>query len=179
MAKTKISLKNITFNILAIIAIIAVGFILFNTIAGAKGFAVISNSMSPEFNKGDVVFTREIDFEKINVGDVVTVQFPDKSGYCTHRVYSIDTSNKSIKTKGDVNLSPDPIETSAKNIKGKVWYSVPYLGYFSIWFGKISTVKLIIILTIAAILLLFATTILSRIKKKKKSQTRSECNEQI
>ena len=81
----KIKPRNIIFNILAIITVLAAVFVCFNIFSGAKGYSVITDSMSPSINKGDVVFVKKADFSSLNEGDVVTVRFADGSGYFTHR----------------------------------------------------------------------------------------------
>ena len=73
----KIKPRNIIFNILAIITVLAAVFVCFNIFSGAKGYSVITDSMSPSINKGDVVFVKKADFSSLNEGDVVTVRFAD------------------------------------------------------------------------------------------------------
>ena len=66
-------IRNILFNILAIVTVIAVVFVGFNLISGAKGYAVSSPSMKDTLNVGDIVFVKPVAFEELQVGDVVTV----------------------------------------------------------------------------------------------------------
>ena len=50
----------------------------------------------------------------------------------THRVVSqgFDGDGEVVlRTKGDANEDPDPKPVRAVQVKGEVWYSVPYLGY--------------------------------------------------
>ena len=171
----KIKPINVLFNILAIITVIAVGFVGFNIISGAKGYAVITDSMVPVFKKGDIVFVKETDFSSVNEGDILTVSFPDSSGYFTHRVVSVDRDAGMFRTKGDANESEDPQPSTAEQIVGKVWYSVPLLGYISIFISSMNLIKISVILAIVVIILVTATTIIS---KSKKSKTRGDSNEQ-
>lgn len=171
----KIKPLNVLFNILAIVTVIAVGFVGFNVISSAKGYAVITDSMSPVFNRGDIVFVRQTDFSSLNEGDIVTVEFQDGSGYFTHRITSIDHEAGMFRTKGDANLSEDPQPSMAEQIKGKVWYSVPLLGYISIFISSIDTIKISVILGVVVIALIALTTI---IQKSKKNRSRGDSNEQ-
>ncbi len=99
----KIKPRNIIFNIFAIITALAAVFVCFNIFSGAKGYSVITDSMSPSINKGDVVFVKKADFSSLNEGDVVTVRFADGSGYFTHRITKIDHEFGMFRTKGDAN----------------------------------------------------------------------------
>lgn len=56
--------------------------------------------------------------------------------------------------------------TPADRIVGKMWYSVPLLGYFSIAFGGVSQIKGLIILAIAAVALVALNMLLTHMKKK-------------
>lgn len=163
----KIRPLNVLFNILAIITLIAVVFVAFNIFSGAKGYAVITDSMSPEINRGDVVFVKQTDFNSLKQGDIVTVTFPDGSGYFTHRIIAIDYDAQVIRTKGDANQSRDPQPSVKEQIVGKVCYSVPLLGYFSIAFSNLGAVKISVILAVAAIVLITLSAAASKLKKAK------------
>ena len=161
----KIRPLNVLFNILAIITLIAVVFVAFNIFSGAKGYAVITDSMAPEINRGDVVFVKQTDFGSLNQGDIVTVAFPDGSG--CFRIIAIDYESQIIRTKGDANQSRDPQPSSGEQIVGKVWYSVPLLGYFSIAFSNLGAVKISVILAVAAIVLISLSAASAKLKKAK------------
>lgn len=170
----KIKPRNIIFNILAIITALAAVFVCFNIFSGAKGYSVITDSMSPSINKGDVVFVKKADFSSLNEGDVVTVRFADGSGYFTHRITKIDHEFGMFRTKGDANQSEDPQPSQAEQIVGKLWYSAPLLGYASIAFNELGTVKISVILAIVVILLIAVTAAVEKIKK---SKVRGDSNE--
>lgn len=168
----KIKVRNILFNILAIITVIAVLFVGFNMITGTKGYAVTSNSMADRFNRGDIVFSRKVDFDELKTGDVITVRVND-SGYFTHRIVDIDSEKRTVTTKGDANSSVDPMPTEAEKIAGRMVYSIPFLGYISIVLGNSSQTNiLLIILIITAAILIAANTIVS-----KKQKMRGDSNE--
>ena len=165
--KTKLKLGNILFNFLAIITVISVGFVVFNFLTGAKGYAVTSQSTAKTLERGDVVFSREAEFDELKIGDVVTVGSADGKEYFTHRIVDIDRENKTVSTKGDNNPEKDPMDTPADRIVGKMWYSVPLLGFITITFGSLSQTKGLIILSAVAIALIAINIILTKIKAKK------------
>ena len=83
--------------------------------AGYRMFTVVSGSMLPEYEIGDVLISKEVDPSTIKVGD--DVSYLGKSGtfkdkVVTHRVIKIDedVDGKTVfHTKGLANLIEDPI----------------------------------------------------------------------
>ena len=71
--RVKPKVGNVLFTILAIITVISVGFVAFNLLSGAKGYAVTSDSMAETLHRGDLVFSKKAEFAELDVGDVVTV----------------------------------------------------------------------------------------------------------
>lgn len=76
---------------------------------------VVSNSMSPEFSRGDLILTQKLDLT-IQPGDIVTFTTPEVMTVVTHRVVRID--GERIRTKGD-NTNIDYFQTTQKDIIAK------------------------------------------------------------
>ena len=131
----------------ASIVILFVGTML---VSGTKAFAVESDSMAPRLQRGDVVFVRPTAFEKLTAGDVISAHLPESGGVFTHRIVEVDAANRCVTTRGDSNLSNDPMPTDASKIIGKLWFSLPYLGFLSF---SLDGKYLIYILLAAAIVL--------------------------
>ena len=125
------SVRHVLRNIFAILIALIGLFVLFVLVSGTKGYAVQSDSMAPRLVRGDVVFVRRIAFEELAVGDIISAHFPDGSGVFTHRVTGIDADKRQIQTRGDHTLSDDPMATDESNIIGKLWFSLPYVGFLS------------------------------------------------
>jgi signal peptidase len=92
---------------------------------------VLSGSMTPHLPVGSVVLIRPVDPGTLHVGDVATYQkAPGKAEYITHRIVGINTSTTpaTFTFKGDANRGADIDPVPATAIRGKVWFSVPYLG---------------------------------------------------
>ena len=172
----KIRPLSVIFNIFAIITVITVAFTLFNVFSGAKGYAVVTDSMAPQLKKGDIVFVKSVEFESLKENDIVTVAFPDRDGYFTHRIVSIDYDFGIFRTKGDASDQEDPQPSLKEQVVGKLWYSVPLLGYFSIAFKNMNFIKISVILAVAAIVLVTASTI---VQKNRKSERKDDSNEQV
>ncbi len=111
-------------------------------VGGALGsspvYVVVSSSMVPTLEIGDLVAAQSVPFSSIQVGDVIIYSRPDSPGGCggetiVHRVVGI--TNKGLVTQGDnrvTNPRPDswsPIP--APCVRGKVMFAVPYLGLVS------------------------------------------------
>ncbi len=131
-------IKTIPFLILTVI------FICF--IAGtfkSMPVAVASNSMNPEFYRGDVVIVNKLnqnEIDSIKIGDIIQYKLDNK--FVIHRVVEIiDKDGHIYKTKGDNNNVADFKYVSSSQIVGKVVQVIPKLGYPSIWFGEILKVS--------------------------------------
>lgn len=146
---------------------LAVGFVGFNLVSGAKGYAVTSPSMKDTLNVGDVVFVKSVGFEELKVGDIITVASSDGKSFFTHRVVEINSENKTVNTRGDANGADDPMPTEAQRIVGRVWYSVPLLGFITIGFGYVSRSAGLLILALVAVVLVVLNSILTKSEKRR------------
>ena len=90
--------------------------------------AVFSNSMVPEFYKGDMAVVEGV--SDIRLGDIIVFDVPSRSVPIIHRIISIQDGE--IRTKGDNNPSIDPWITSKENVHGKVLFIIPGLGWVKI-----------------------------------------------
>ncbi len=100
-------------------------------LADATPYTILTGSMKPDLPPGALVVVRPA--ERISLGDVITYQL--KSGedtVVTHRVVGQSVNAKgetTFLTQGDANDTPDFEPVRPVQLKGKVWYSVPYLGH--------------------------------------------------
>lgn len=151
-----------------IVTVIAVAFVGFNVISGAKGYAVTSDSMKDTINIGDIVFVKPVSFEELEVGDIITVTSTGERFNFTHRIVGIDRQARTVTTRGDANNSDDPMPTEAERIVGRVWYSVPLLGYLAISFSDDLRTTTIIILAFGAVGTVLGNTLLTKYDSKRK-----------
>ncbi len=97
---------------------------------------VISRSMWPALNRGDVVFIKETTREEIEVGTVLI--FRRNNGITIHRVIRLD--GDTIVTKGDANTrEDDPITFDDVVGVNPVWFGrpamIPYVGRLALAAG--------------------------------------------
>lgn len=112
---------------------------------GARPLTVLSGSMVPTYDPGDVVIVRPVDAEDLPVGAVITFQpTSDDPRLTTHRIDSVvfGSEGRSYLTKGDANEVVDASPITPDQVKGEVWYSVPLVGHVSMWLagGSVRTV---------------------------------------
>ena len=107
------------------------------TIGGFRIFTVATGSMEPKYEVGDILISKEINENEINIGDDIVYKgevgsYKDKM--ITHQVVSIRKENGEIKitTKGIANSEEDP-EISSGQVYGKIIYKVKTLSFI----GKI------------------------------------------
>jgi signal peptidase I len=131
---------------------------------GYDRYVITGGSMSGTFERGSLVFERQVPVEDLNVGDVITYLPPAESGISelvTHRVISI-TPNPDVsgglvfKTKGDANASADPWTfTLADTVQPRVLGWIPLVGWIFIALSAPGIRMLAIGIPAAVIALLF------------------------
>lgn len=124
---------GISGGLLALVILVGMLAVVLPAIAGATPLTVLTSSMEPKLPPGTLVIVKPTNTADIRVGDVITYQIESgKAGVVTHRVTEISTSSNGSKTftaQGDNNDTPDAKPVEAVQIMGKVWYSVPWIGY--------------------------------------------------
>ena len=119
--------------VLGIVAV-AVALSLVPAIGGGHTLTVLSGSMAPSIPAGSVVIDRAAPARSLQVGDVVTYATTDEvSGVhilITHRIIALRAGSTGTQfiTKGDANNTADDRAVGSSQIRGKVWYHVPYIG---------------------------------------------------
>jgi signal peptidase len=99
--------------------------------------AVVSNSMKPTFERGDLLMVMGVESPSdIAENDIIVYRLEGQTNSIVHRVIEVVNQNDQVlfKTKGDANSSPDPRLVKPHEVRGKVLFWIPKLGYISIWF---------------------------------------------
>lgn len=78
---------------------------------------VISDSMNPQIEKGDLVLMQNI-YVKPEMGDIINFKVPDVELPVTHRISSM--SGNEMRTRGDSNPNEDTWRITDANILGKI-----------------------------------------------------------
>lgn len=159
-SKTEKSLAHyigVSVSVVALIFVIAIALaaIIVPRAVGATPLAVLSSSMEPKYPIGTLVVIRPVPAADIQVGDVITYQIESgKPAVATHRVIEKGFRHDGevqFVTRGDANNVADAEPVREVQVRGRLWYAVPYLGYVSTWLTG-DTRGLIV--SLAAVLLL-------------------------
>lgn len=135
-------------------------------------FTVVSGSMKPTYDIGDVLISKETDASKIKVGDTISYlgragSFRDK--VITHKVVGIekDENGKYVfRTKGTANLVEDPL-VYQDQLYGVVVYKVKLL---SLIYKIVSTKYGMLIFVIIPLFYVIGSEILSFMLEKEEKR---------
>lgn len=172
-----------TINILLLSGILLIGVLLVGTLAPIPGNfkvkIVKSGSMEPAIMTGSIVIIKP---ESVyQVGDVVTFGADTKTQIpTTHRIIEMGDSplGASIRTKGDANNSPDAHPTPLSEVRGKVLFTIPYVGYLLDFARKPIGFALLVGIPAFAVIVDEVSKILAevkRLRKKKNDGDRPSC----
>lgn len=146
-SKTKKALK-ITGNVLTvavailvvIMTVLTVFSMVFNrdgtaSVFGVQAYVVQSDSMTPEFAAGDVIFSEEVNPEELVAGDIITFISRDSASYgqtITHCIREVTTHNGKLAfiTYGIATGVDDGTPAAASDVLGRYAFRIAGLGSF-------------------------------------------------
>ena len=162
--------------IAAVLFALILALVVIPRIFGATPYTILTSSMVPTMPPGTIVIDRAVPFDSITQGTVLTYQLQSgQPAVVTHRVVGINVEadgSRSLTMRGDANPSPDANHVIAKQVRGVVWYSVPYVGYI----GAVGSVDLrsIAAKVVGALLILYALyVVIMALVRGRKSPKRS------
>jgi len=127
----RIAAVTLLLSAVALMAVLAVP-----SLVGAKSsLVVLSGSMQPHLQPGDVVVLQEAGPDEIQEGEVITYRTDGGTNDAgrdrvTHRVVEKRMTSDGVvyRTKGDANDRPDPGVVHQHAVVGEVWFHVPLVG---------------------------------------------------
>lgn len=143
------------------------------TVGGMAPMIVLTNSMEPLFDGGDLIFIKTAQPEDIRTGDVITFFDPAGNGMSvvTHRVVNIVDQDGQIKfiTKGDANNSEDRLAVSGDKLIGTyTGFHIPGAGSAAMFMQ--TTAGLIVCVVLPIILLVGYDMLRRRAYERKHAQ---------
>lgn len=121
-------------TVMVAVAIVAFLFLALGPrVFGYQTSTMLTGSMSPLINPGDVVVTVPTPISEIRVGDIITYHIPVEDHRVeTHRVAEILTNadgSTAVRTKGDANRGADPWTATLQGATvDRHILTVPYVG---------------------------------------------------
>ncbi|MDP9694395.1 UNVERIFIED_ORG: signal peptidase [Arthrobacter globiformis] len=118
--------------VLALAAVVFVFLAVGPRFLGYQTSTMLTGSMSPGINPGDVVVSVPVPVDELRVGDVITYSIPvDDHRVETHRIVELTVAGgvATVQTKGDANPAVDPWKAvlSGDHVYRQV-ATIPYLG---------------------------------------------------
>ena len=104
---------------------------------GYKPFIVLSGSMKPQFDVGDLIIIEKTNSDSLKQNDVIA--YRDKNNYVTtHRIINIINKNNEtcFETKGDNNNTKDELIVCKDKIEGKYHSKISKAGNFVLFIQK-------------------------------------------
>ncbi|WCD93558.1 signal peptidase I [Microbacterium sp. nov. GSS16] len=162
--KTTRAIGNTLISVAVACAIALVGLMLVPSLFGLDRYVITGGSMSGAFERGTVVYERQVPVADLKVGDIITYVPPKDAGInepVTHRILSIDDETdpdgrRVLRTQGDANASADPWTFTLESaVQPRVEGWVPAVGWVFILLSMSGVRMLAIGLPAAMIGLMF------------------------
>ena len=142
------------------------------SVGGIFPMIVLTDSMYPQIQSGDLIICRQTDPETISVGDVITFFDPAGNGtsIVTHRVIEIteEDGQLAFRTRGDANNADDRLAVRADKVVGTYWQRIPGAGRVAMFMQ--TTAGLILCVVLPLVLLVGFDLLRSRRVEKSRRQ---------
>ena len=97
---------------------------------------ILSNSMKPNFERGDVVIFKKLsdsEIRQIPINEIIVYSIEEQN--IVHRIVNKIGKDDMViyQTKGDSNNVADKILVKPHQIKGKYMFHIKYIGFLSVW----------------------------------------------
>ena len=155
---------NVVSTVLVALMVLCAVFLLGSRMIGYECYNVISPSMTPVYDVGDLIYVKEVDPYTIQPGDVITFIVNEDLVIGTHRVVRVDTEKKYFYTKGDANEIEDAEPVHFNNVIGVPQFSIPKLGYVSDFVQNPPGMYITVAVGIVLIFLVFLPDIIGKKK---------------
>ena len=144
---------------------------------GYKPFIVLSNSMLPTIEVGDIVLDMTVDPSKLAVGDVISFR-EGTSTVITHRIVNITESGgtRQFTTRGDNNNTDDSNPVQQTDVEGKMLSNVHHVGDAALFMQTKSGMLIFIVLPLVLLVCfdIFRRRSLDKSKKKETADLEKE-----
>lgn len=135
MSRTQHLIRRTAGLVLTGICVVLGSATLVPAVAGLQRYVITSGSMAGTYDRGSIVYAREVPTASLRKGDVITYTPPHAApgDRLTHRIVWIGRDadgRRAYRTRGDANPAVDPWQfTLPSRRQARVTFDVPYLGY--------------------------------------------------
>ena len=151
------------------------------SVGGIFPLIVLTDSMSPEIEGGDLIICNNYEVDKIQKGDIIAFFDPAGNGtsIVTHRVLEVTEQDGEVafKTKGDANNTEDKMLVPAENFVGV--YKTRIAGAGNIAMFMQSTTGLVVCVILPIILLVTYDVIRRRMYEKNRKDDIDELKAEL
>ena len=124
---------GLSYLALCLAALAALVLVVVPLLTGSQTYSVLTSSMAPKYAPGTFLVVKPVPFEELRVGDIITYQIESGSpAVITHRITAISASQSGetmFTTKGDNNDAQDALPVREIQVRGKLFYAVPFVGF--------------------------------------------------
>ena len=164
MSRSKIILRTIT-TILVIVVVLLAFSVSLIRIFGFEVYGVLTGSMEPKYPVGSLIYVKEINTDKLEVGDAISFKLSENV-IATHRIVEIVASEvtpgaMSYRTKGDANDVVDSSLVEEADIIGKVVFCLPKMGYVLEYIQSPSGIVTTILVSLLLVALVFVSELIT------------------
>ncbi|MGP6204992.1 signal peptidase I [Microbacterium sp.] len=125
--------RGLAYGLFAVVALVVAVVVVVPAVFGATAYTITGRSMEPALPVGTLIVTRPVDPAEIRTGDIITFQLESgQAEVATHRVIGAQSTadgTAAFVTRGDANDVADSTPVIADQIRGRLWYSVPLVGW--------------------------------------------------
>lgn len=133
--KSNVLFQTISMAGLALAVLAALVLIVVPRLTGSYTYTVLTSSMAPAYSPGTFLVVRPVPFDELRTGDVITYQIESgQPDVITHRVVAISATQqgkRTLITKGDNNSVKDNKPVLEVQVRGKLFYAVPHVGFLA------------------------------------------------
>lgn len=174
MKKTVKKIWNIATNMIVGIAVLLAVALVGVRLVGFQVFSVLSGSMEPTYHVGSLIYVKDVDYQELQPGDVITFMM-DEDTVATHRIVEVvpdenEPETLRYRTKGDANEAEDGKLVHYKNVIGSPVFTIPKLGYFADYIQKPPGTYVAISVGAVLLLLVFLPDLFSSDEKDKEEK---------
>ncbi|MDK1360209.1 signal peptidase I [Arthrobacter sp. zg-Y1219] len=131
---------GLSYLALCLAAMAALILVVVPMITGSQTYSVLTSSMAPKYAPGTFLVVKPVPFEELGVGDIITYQIESgSSAVITHRITAVGSEQSGetvFTTKGDNNSVEDELPVREIQVKGKLFYAVPFVGFIANGLGN-------------------------------------------